>query len=338
MNNLHALGKYLDQPVLTAKLQKAAPAVLLGAAAVYTAAKTIRAPKGEKKKTAAETGITLGIAGLSALAAPYAASAAAKRPLPPSLEKVKETAANNIDSFIKSASVSNKTKEILNKGKDKVLSLKEIKTLFENLSETEKGKAFLEKLIPSPKNIKAKDIFSEIRYLSIFGAVPVLGGIAGGIAADKASGRKNIKERIPDKIKEGAYQYLANIFMCNIGAGAALGILEKAGIKSKGARALGMTAGIIAAGVIGGSKAANFISRKIIDPAFKQFSDKNSLDDYDASNLKPAKERKPELLDIGLHTDDIATVSLLSGLKWIEPALPLMYTISGYRAGIGYRN
>jgi hypothetical protein len=29
---------------------------------------------------------------------------------------------------------------------------------------------------------------------------------------------------------------------------------------------------------------------------------------------------------------------LLSGLKWIEPALPLMYTLSGYRAGIGYRN
>ena len=50
------------------------------------------------------------------------------------------------------------------------------------------------------------------------------------------------------------------------------------------------------------------------------------------------KERTPEVLDIGLHTDDIATVSLLSGLKWIEPALPLMYTISGYRAGIGYRN
>ena len=28
----------------------------------------------------------------------------------------------------------------------------------------------------------------------------------------------------------------------------------------------------------------------------------------------------------------------MSGLKWIEPALPIMYAISGYRAGIGYRN
>ena len=49
-------------------------------------------------------------------------------------------------------------------------------------------------------------------------------------------------------------------------------------------------------------------------------------------------ERKPEALDIGLHTDDIATVAVMSGLKWIEPALPIMYAISGFRAGIGYRN
>ena len=48
--------------------------------------------------------------------------------------------------------------------------------------------------------------------------------------------------------------------------------------------------------------------------------------------------RTPELIDLGLHTDDIATVSLLSGLKWIEPSLPLLYSVSGYRAGIGYRN
>ena len=49
-------------------------------------------------------------------------------------------------------------------------------------------------------------------------------------------------------------------------------------------------------------------------------------------------ERTPELLDIGLHVDDIATVAVLSGLKWIEPALPILYGVSGYRAGIGYRN
>ena len=49
-------------------------------------------------------------------------------------------------------------------------------------------------------------------------------------------------------------------------------------------------------------------------------------------------ERKPEPLDIALHADDIATAGVLSGFKWIEPALPIMYLISGYRAGTGYRN
>jgi len=60
------------------------------------------------------------------------------------------------------------------------------------------------------------------------------------------------------------------------------------------------------------------------------FARKHHKDLYD--------ERKPELLDMALHTDDIATAGVLSGFKWIEPMLPLMYTISGYRAGIGYRN
>ena len=79
-------------------------------------------------------------------------------------------------------------------------------------------------------------------------------------------------------------------------------------------------------GVIGGSAIANLISNKIVNPLFGKKSD------------KIYSERKPEALDIGLHTDDIATVAVMSGLKWIEPALPIMYAISGYRAGIGYRN
>lgn len=62
--------------------------------------------------------------------------------------------------------------------------------------------------------------------MSVFGLIPVLGGIAGGIAGDRLT-CDDYRDKIPNKIKEGAYQYLANIFLCNIGAGAALGILEK---------------------------------------------------------------------------------------------------------------
>lgn len=123
-----------------------------------------------------------------------------------------------------------------------------------------------------------------------------------------------------------------------------------------------MTAGIILTGIIGGSKIANFIGKNLIDRIFDKKTEHKSID-YDILDIdftkrtaedyirrktfnndslnnkaKSDKERTPEVLDIGLHTDDIATVSLLSGLKWIEPALPIMYTVSGYRAGIGYRN
>lgn len=136
--------------------------------------------------------------------------------------------------------------------------------------------------------------------------------------------KKNWKQKIPNKINEGIYQYLANIFLCNVGAGIALGILEKCNIKSKAARCIGMVTGIMITGVIGGSTIANYIGKKFINPIL--------------SPNKQQETRTPELLDIGLHTDDIATVAVLSGLKWIEPSLPLLYSISGYRAGIGYRN
>ena len=148
-----------------------------------------------------------------------------------------------------------------------------------------------------------------------------MGGILGGITADLAT-KEDCKKTVPDKINEGIYQYLANIFMCNIGAGLALAVLEKVNITSKAARAIGMTTGIVLTGVLGGSKIANFISQKVIAPLTGSIQ----------------KERKPEALDVCLHTDDIATVSLLSGLKWIEPALPALYSVSGYKAGIGYRN
>jgi hypothetical protein len=50
------------------------------------------------------------------------------------------------------------------------------------------------------------------------------------------------------------------------------------------------------------------------------------------------KERHPEAMDVGLHVDDFATVGALAGLGWVEPVLLALYTLSGFRAGMGYRN
>ena len=318
MTPISAIGKYLDQPLLTAKIQKHVPTLLGVGGAGVVAHETYHAPENKKFKTGVKTAIIVGATGVSAVYAPKIAAKITKRELAKPISKIQENNAKIIDEYLSKTSVDDSIRTILEKAKTKVLSLKEVAQL--NTKEHEK---FVNKLIPPPENIQAKDIFKEIGWLSIYGAVPVVGGITGGVVADSLT-EKNWKQRIPNKINEGLYQYLANIFLCNIGAGAALAILEKKNITSKSARCLGMVGGILLTGVIGGSAIANFIGKKIINPIM--------------CKDKPQETRRPELLDIGLHVDDIATVSLLSGLKWIEPALPLLYSISGYRAGIGYRN
>ena len=314
-------GKFLDQPLLVAKFKKKVPYILTGGGALYTAHETHKSEPDKRKETLLRVGTTMIFTVLSALAAPKIVNKLFKKP-DESIKKIKEQNKVFVDKFIKENKLSEETKKILNKSKENILSYKEIKTLYKNTNNNPE----LSRLIPEPENISSKEIFSEIGRLSLLGLIPVVGGITGGIAGDIVTSDK-WKEKIPNKIKEGAYQYLANIFLCNVGAGTALALMEKAGVKGKTPRALGMIGGIVAMGIVGGSAIANSIGNKIINPLFKDKSTKGLYD-----------ERKPEALDIGLHVDDIATVAVMSGLKWIEPALPIMYAISGYRAGIGYRN
>lgn len=318
MIKVSSIGKYLDQPLLTAKFEKKVPAVLTLASSAFILTQLKNTPPEDRKKTGLKSTIILASTMLSAVQAPKIASYITKRPATRTFNELKTQNTEIIDKFLTKNKAGEKITKILNKAKENILSIKEVDFLNKNLD-----KKTLNKLIPPPENITSGDIFREIGWLSIYGAIPVVGGIAGGIAADKVT-EKSWKSGVSNKVKEGVYQYLANIFMCNIGAGAALGILEKMNIKSKAARCAGMLSGIILTGVIGGSAIANYISNKLINPMISKDDKKEN--------------RTPELLDIGLHTDDIATVSLLSGLKWIEPSLPLLYAISGYRAGIGYRN
>jgi len=369
MNSLSVLVKYLDQPRLVGKFSKAVPAILVlgGAAVTYQHVK--ETPQKDKRKEFVKSLIVLGATITSALLAPKIALKITKsfskshahthNPHIHSsqltthcshehhhehehgevinLKELKEEMTDLVDDFLSENKASAKTTQLLQKSKEKILNPSEIKTVFEELSENKygkEGKEFLNKLVPNPENIDSKHIFGEIGRISILGLIPVLGGITGGMIADKAT-ENNWKDRIPNKIKEGAYQYLANIFLCNIGAGAALLAMEKAKITSKAARATGMIAGIIVAGIVFGSAIANSIGKHIIDPIIKHRYRNNA---NFQGHMEIYSERKPEILDISLHVDDMATVAVMSGLKWIEPALPILYSISGYRAGIGYRN
>ena len=322
MKLFNIVGRFLDQPLLVAKFEKKVPYLLVGGATAYTATSVKRAKPEEKNKTLLRVGTTMMFTVLSALAAPKIANKIFKNKVE-SIKDIKQRNTEFIDSFVKERKIDSETNTILEKAKTKVLNIKEIKKLYQTKNIK---KETLLKLFPEPENITSKEIFSEISRLSLLGLIPVIGGITGGIAGDMVVDR-NWQEKIPNKIKEGAYQYLANIFLCNVGAGISLGIMEKLGIKGKTPRALGMISGIICTGIIGGSAIANLIGNKIINPFFGQGKNNNLY-----------SERKPEALDIGLHLDDVATVAVMSGLKWIEPALPIMYAVSGYRAGIGYRN
>ena len=323
MSPAKILGYYLDQPGMVRNFSKVVPPIL-GVAAVGILANDVRkSPEKDRRKNFVRNGLTMFGAVGSSLLAPKITSKLFKTA--PKLVNKKELDKFNteiIEKYLSTNKTDSQTESILNKAKTKILGLGEVGILSKRLN-SKNGKSLLNKLIPEPENITSKEIFSEIGRLSVFGFIPVAGGIAGGIAGDYFSGG-DYKRGLPNKIKEGAYQYLANIFLCNVGAGAALGIMEKAGIKSKVVRAAGMTCGIILTGVIGGSAIANLIGKKVINKCFKNH---NTSEDT----------RKPEPLDICLHSDDIATVAVMSGLKWIEPTLPALYSISGYRAGIGYR-
>ena len=246
MSSIKVIGKYLDQPLLTAGINKKVPAMLTIGAGAVLADTILKSPKQERKNNALKIGLTLTVTAISAVMAPRIAGFITGRNNSKTLSQIKKINTELVDNFLKSNSVDDKMNSILQKAKGKVLSLKEVKALFGN----PKCSQIANELIPPPDNITSKDIFREIGWLSIYGAIPVLGGITGGIVGDRFTDSK-WKEKVPNKLKEGVYQYLANIFLCNIGAGAALGILEKLEIKSKGARCLGMLCGILATGVIG---------------------------------------------------------------------------------------
>ena len=341
---ISSIGKFIDQPLIVNSLQRKMPAILIGSATAFGVYDTFKKPKEERKTAAAKNAITLAVTVAASLLGTRGLKINGKRIIPGLMENVpksdvikKQTDA--INDFIKTSTPKdNEILTILNKAKTKILNLKEADTLISKIPEDTKGKQELFNVIFSQnKDITSKEIFSEIGRLSLMGAVPVAGGITGGMLADKVT-KTETKESKANKIKEGVYQYLANIFMCNVGAaGALFGAeqLQKAGKIQKltPTKKLGVIlGGITATGIIGGSYIANFISKKFLDPMF----DKDKHHKGHGKSLYA--ERKPEPLDIALHADDIATAGVLSGFKWIEPALPIMYLISGYRAGTGYRN
>ena len=338
------IAKYIDQPLIINKISQAAPLVLATCAAglgVHDVFIKKHNDNQSQKDRIIKNAVILGaVAGASLLTARGLKIGNKKIfsgliETPKKSELIKEQTQALNDYLDKVKPNDEKLVSILNKAKDKALGLKDADYVLSKLNKEENAKGLIEKLFGAKKDLSSAEIFSEIGKLSLLGLIPVVSGVIAGIAVE--NGPKKVHNNT-DRIKEGFYQYFANIFLCNVGAGAALFGLEslkKANmIKTitPSQKFMGMIAGIMATGVIGGSFIANYMSKKIIDPVLLNKKEEN------LTLGKIYDERTPEGIDMAMHIDDLATAGVLSGLKWIEPILPAFYLFSGYRAGMGYRN
>jgi len=348
LKNTYIFGKYIDQPALVKKVYKAMPPVLVAGAAGYGIYDTFN---NKNVKYGKESQFKRFVKNAAIMTGTIASTLIfGKKFIKKHLPHIHK---HDIEHVIEKVKDDKTITGLLGDIKEgKTLSYKQIKTLYEGLST--KGKGLLDKVIPSGHShahghghkqgfFDKNPEFSEIKDLSILGAIPVIGGIAGGVAGDSLTGEK-LGETVPDKIKEGSYQYLANIVLCNVGAGAALFGINRTKYKnSRPAKFFAMLGGILAVGVAGGSLIANFIGKKIVNPMLDHHK---KTEKHAQGNPEKHKgfykelynERTPEAIDIGLHIDDFAAAGFLAGLNVITPALPVLYSVSAYRAGIGYRN
>lgn len=217
------------------------------------------------------------------------------------------------------------------------------------------ARKLLNVVVDGPGDISSNEMYEEIGELSLMGALPVGGGILGGILGDMAVG-ENSKRGMATKFKEGLFQYLANIMLCNVGAMLFIGGTEKLAGANWGkvstwagktsTRIGAMIAGIMVIGVVGGSAIANFVGENFLNPLFdggwnamtEHLRERTRDDGFKGLFKNLYAHRVPEPLDVMLHIDDFATGAAISGLTFVEPFLALFYTLSGIRAGIGYRN
>lgn len=366
-----AFGHYVEQPGLLYKVEKHAYA--LGAAGLtgIGIADVYRAKPEEKKKVlvrdvsvlAATAAMTLlGAIGLKWMR-PVEMKSFEEDVLKPFREHIPELKkqypdiAHLLDKLHQNAE---KTWELRDKwggskGRD-MLSLSEFKQFVGAFQK--KGKEGIEDLNkildPEESGIDIKeagsafakfrlDVMDDLKKAGAFfatGLLACIGGLGGGIAANKIN-KDSSPEKTANMIKEGIFQFIANIALCAIGAGmamAALNIphikdaLKRMGGAGKGLRIAGIGTGL-SLGIFGGGVIANKLGQNFINPMLDKMQGKAPQ----PVNKNEGK-RKIELWDAILHLDDLPTALALAGVAIVEPFIPLFFAFSGYRTGIGYRN
>ncbi len=331
VSSISVFGKYLDQPALVKKLYNAMPGILTAAAAGYGVYDTYKTAENDRRKKGIKNASVLAFTVASALIATRGLKINGKQ-IFEGLIELPHLHGHDIEKVLSKVQDEKSRKLIEQVKNSRVLKFSDVKYLMNQLNKEFHDVRAIKNIIPDAHN---HGPFAELLNLSVLGLIPVLGGIAGGVAGDKLSG-EDWKKQVPNKIKEGSYQYLNNIFLCNVGAGLGALAMNHFNVKSRTARFAAMLSGVVGVGLVAGSAIANFIGKNYINPLFDKTQKKTGSFKDMFKNLN--SERHPEALDLSLHIDDVASVGFVSGLKWIGPVLPMLYSVSGYRAGIGYRN
>jgi MFS family permease len=178
----------------------------------------------------------------------------------------------------------------------------------------------------------AREFASEaaVPFLGV-GAASVGAGIAAGIAANTLEKRR--PEKNGDVIKEGVFQYVANIAMCGFGAGAGLTVANTMGMTKfrNPIGRLGVIVAGLAGGIVAGATLANPLSNTL-----ESFIERRTRKGEPA----PAhiSGRKLEGADCLLHVDDVPTAFSVAGVQALKPWLPPFFLMSGIKTAYGYRN
>ena len=176
----------------------------------------------------------------------------------------------------------------------------------------------------------AKEFGTEaaIPFLGV-GLASVGSGVLAGFLANHLQGKSAKKN--DDVVKEGIFQYVANIAMCGFGAGAGLAVSNALGFtkfRNPMARFATVVAGL-GAGIYAGALIANPLSDKIESQIKRRQS---------AKHHAPSGGRKLEFADGVLHVDDIPTAFSVAGVQALKPWISPFFLMSGIKTAYGYRN
>jgi hypothetical protein len=198
----------------------------------------------------------------------------------------------------------------------------------------------------APEEESLKEQISEATSFFTVGLMSVIGGAIGGLFSNKLT--ENDPQIKVNILKESAFQFIANIAMCAVGA--IVGVLTVNQLSKRVSPIFNnrlfripIVGAGLSIGIAGGGYIANYLGKTLINPLCEWTDSANRTwqdlkERIAESRAKSGNSRKIEFSDIILHLDDLPTALAIAGMKVMGPFIPPFFAFSGYRAGIGYRN